>query len=162
MPTAVIVDADHVIRWIDIHPYYSTRSEPADITRCSRPLTVHPTPKEPDMTVRLGVLALLEAKPGKGDELGAFPEHRLEHPLGQIRQQPTRAHQAHPIGLGALHQLPGEFLGRRLPGQSTARRRLHHRGRTWEARLSEPGVGHSTVSDQSGYSVLQLELMSAV
>ena len=26
------------------------------------------------MTIRLGVLALLEAKPGKGDELGAFLE----------------------------------------------------------------------------------------
>ena len=31
MPTTVIVDADHVIRWIDVHPDYSTRSEPAAI-----------------------------------------------------------------------------------------------------------------------------------
>jgi peroxiredoxin len=31
MPTTVIVDADHVIRWIDVHPDYSTRSEPAEI-----------------------------------------------------------------------------------------------------------------------------------
>ena len=31
-----------------------------------------PTERINDMTVRLGVLALLEAKPGKGDELGAF------------------------------------------------------------------------------------------
>ena len=29
MPTTVIVDADHVIRWIDVHPDYSTRSERA-------------------------------------------------------------------------------------------------------------------------------------
>ena len=73
------------------------------------------------MTERLGVIALLEAKLGKGDELGAFPEHRLEHPLGQIRQQPTRAHQAHPIGLGALQQLPAgssvdSFPARARPG----------------------------------------------
>src|SRR5271155_2638223 len=31
MPTTVIVDANHVIRWIDVHPDYSTRSEPAEI-----------------------------------------------------------------------------------------------------------------------------------
>ncbi|MEU3984532.1 peroxiredoxin-like family protein [Streptomyces sp. NPDC026672] len=31
MPTTVIVDADGVIRWIDVHPDYVTRSEPADI-----------------------------------------------------------------------------------------------------------------------------------
>ena len=31
MPTTLIVDADHVIRWIDVHPNYATRSEPAEI-----------------------------------------------------------------------------------------------------------------------------------
>jgi hypothetical protein len=31
MPTTVVIDADHVIRWIDVHPDYSTRSEPAEI-----------------------------------------------------------------------------------------------------------------------------------
>jgi peroxiredoxin len=31
MPTTVIVDTDHVVRWIDVHPDYSTRSEPAEI-----------------------------------------------------------------------------------------------------------------------------------
>jgi alkyl hydroperoxide reductase subunit AhpC len=31
MPTAVVVDADGVIRWIDVHPNYTTRSEPAAI-----------------------------------------------------------------------------------------------------------------------------------
>jgi peroxiredoxin len=31
MPTVVIVDADHAIRWIDVHPDYSTRTEPAQI-----------------------------------------------------------------------------------------------------------------------------------
>jgi peroxiredoxin len=31
MPTTVIVDADHVIRWIDVHPDYTTRSEPSEI-----------------------------------------------------------------------------------------------------------------------------------
>jgi hypothetical protein len=28
MPTTIIVDADHVVRWVDVHPDYSTRSEP--------------------------------------------------------------------------------------------------------------------------------------
>jgi peroxiredoxin len=31
MPTVVIVDAGHVVRWIDVHPDYSTRTEPAQI-----------------------------------------------------------------------------------------------------------------------------------
>ena len=31
MPTALIVDTDHIVRWIDVHPDYTTRSEPADI-----------------------------------------------------------------------------------------------------------------------------------
>jgi peroxiredoxin len=31
MPTAVVVDADGVIRWIDVHPNYTTRTEPAAI-----------------------------------------------------------------------------------------------------------------------------------
>ena len=31
MPTAMIVDAAHVLRWIDVHPDYSTRSEPGQI-----------------------------------------------------------------------------------------------------------------------------------
>jgi peroxiredoxin len=31
MPTAVVVDADGVIRWIDVHPDYTTRSEPQEI-----------------------------------------------------------------------------------------------------------------------------------
>jgi len=31
MPTVVVVDATGIIRWIDVHPNYSTRSEPADI-----------------------------------------------------------------------------------------------------------------------------------
>ena len=31
MPTTLIVDAEHVIRWIDVHPNYATRSEPAEI-----------------------------------------------------------------------------------------------------------------------------------
>ena len=63
------------------------------------------------MTVRLGVLALLGAKPGKGDELGAFPEHRLEHPLGPDPPAARPGPPGSPIGLGTLHQLPGEFLG---------------------------------------------------
>lgn len=28
---AVVVDADGIIRWIDVHPDYSARSEPEDI-----------------------------------------------------------------------------------------------------------------------------------
>jgi peroxiredoxin len=31
MPTVVIADADHILRWIDVHPDYSTRTEPAQI-----------------------------------------------------------------------------------------------------------------------------------
>jgi len=31
MPTVVMVDAGHVVRWIDVHPDYSTRTEPAQI-----------------------------------------------------------------------------------------------------------------------------------
>jgi peroxiredoxin len=31
MPTTIIVDADHVVRWVDVHPDYSTRSEPDQI-----------------------------------------------------------------------------------------------------------------------------------
>ena len=31
MPTVVIVDADLAIRWIDVHPDYTTRTEPAQI-----------------------------------------------------------------------------------------------------------------------------------
>jgi peroxiredoxin len=31
MPTAVILDGNRVVRWIDVHPDYSTRSEAADI-----------------------------------------------------------------------------------------------------------------------------------
>jgi peroxiredoxin len=31
MPTTVIVDAAGTIRWIDVHPNYTTRSEPAEI-----------------------------------------------------------------------------------------------------------------------------------
>jgi peroxiredoxin len=31
MPTTVILDASHIVRWIDVHPNYTTRSEPQDI-----------------------------------------------------------------------------------------------------------------------------------
>lgn len=31
MPTVVIADAGHLVRWIDVHPDYSTRTEPAQI-----------------------------------------------------------------------------------------------------------------------------------
>ena len=31
MPTTLIVDRDHRLRWIDVHPNYATRSEPSDI-----------------------------------------------------------------------------------------------------------------------------------
>jgi peroxiredoxin len=31
MPTAVILDAEHVLRWIDVHPDYSTRTEAQQI-----------------------------------------------------------------------------------------------------------------------------------
>ncbi|HEX3425524.1 MAG TPA: peroxiredoxin-like family protein [Acidimicrobiales bacterium] len=31
MPTTLVVDADRVVQWIDVHPDYTTRSEPAEI-----------------------------------------------------------------------------------------------------------------------------------
>ena len=31
MPTVVLVDAEGVIRWIDVHPDYTTRTEPEDV-----------------------------------------------------------------------------------------------------------------------------------
>jgi hypothetical protein len=31
MPTTVLVDAEGTIRWIDVHPDYTTRSEPDEI-----------------------------------------------------------------------------------------------------------------------------------
>jgi peroxiredoxin len=31
MPTVAMVDAGHVVQWIDVHPDYSTRTEPAQI-----------------------------------------------------------------------------------------------------------------------------------
>jgi peroxiredoxin len=31
MPTSMILDPDRTVRWIDVHPDYSTRSEPAQI-----------------------------------------------------------------------------------------------------------------------------------
>lgn len=31
MPTVILIDAEHTIRWIDIHPDYTTRTEVADI-----------------------------------------------------------------------------------------------------------------------------------
>jgi hypothetical protein len=31
MPTVLVIDGDHTLRWIDIHPDYTTRTEVADI-----------------------------------------------------------------------------------------------------------------------------------
>jgi peroxiredoxin len=31
MPTTLIVDRDHTVRWVDVHPDYTTRSEPDEI-----------------------------------------------------------------------------------------------------------------------------------
>ena len=33
MPTVAILDVGHVLRWIDVHPDYTTRTEPAQILR---------------------------------------------------------------------------------------------------------------------------------
>jgi peroxiredoxin len=43
MPTVAILDAGHVLRWIDVHPDYSTRTEPAQVL---------------DVLDRLGILAV--------------------------------------------------------------------------------------------------------
>ncbi|WP_028934326.1 peroxiredoxin-like family protein [Pseudonocardia spinosispora] len=40
MPTVVLVDAEGTIRWIDVHPDYGTRTEPADILQAIRTTTV--------------------------------------------------------------------------------------------------------------------------
>ena len=39
MPTTLIVDADHVVRWVDVHPDYATRSEPEQILAALDALT---------------------------------------------------------------------------------------------------------------------------
>ncbi|MGH7747832.1 MAG: peroxiredoxin-like family protein, partial [Candidatus Dormibacteria bacterium] len=31
MPTVVLLDADGILRWIDVHPDYTTRTEPAEV-----------------------------------------------------------------------------------------------------------------------------------
>ena len=31
MPTVLILDPDLTVRWVDVHPDYTTRSEPAEI-----------------------------------------------------------------------------------------------------------------------------------
>jgi peroxiredoxin len=31
MPTTVMLDAEHMVCWVDVHPDYSTRSEPAQV-----------------------------------------------------------------------------------------------------------------------------------
>ena len=31
MPAAVILDASHAVRWIDVHPDYTSRTEPQQI-----------------------------------------------------------------------------------------------------------------------------------
>jgi alkyl hydroperoxide reductase subunit AhpC len=31
MPATIVVDADRVVQWIDVHPDYTTRSEPIEI-----------------------------------------------------------------------------------------------------------------------------------
>jgi peroxiredoxin len=31
MPTTIVVGADRVVQWIDVHPDYTTRSEPTEI-----------------------------------------------------------------------------------------------------------------------------------
>ncbi|MFJ5212357.1 peroxiredoxin-like family protein [Streptomyces nigra] len=33
MPTVVVIDAEGVVRWIDVHPNYTTRTEPAEILK---------------------------------------------------------------------------------------------------------------------------------
>ena len=35
MPTVALVDRDGTLRWIDVHPDYSTRTEPDDVLRAA-------------------------------------------------------------------------------------------------------------------------------
>ena len=39
MPTVAVVDAGHTVRWIDVHPDYSTRSDPEQILKAIDHLT---------------------------------------------------------------------------------------------------------------------------
>ena len=66
-------------------------------------------------------------------------QHRLQHLLGQIRQQPARADQAHPVRLRPLHQLVGQILRRDLPRQRLTRSRLHHHRRRRRRRINHLG-----------------------
>ena len=75
------------------------------------------------------------------DMVGHLPlEHRLQHLLGQIGQQPARADQTHPVRLGPGHQLVGQILRRDLPGQRSTRYRLHHRRRRLINRVGQLSV----------------------
>jgi peroxiredoxin len=40
MPTVVLLDADATIRWIDVHPDYTTRTEPGDVLAAADSLLV--------------------------------------------------------------------------------------------------------------------------
>lgn len=40
MPTVVLLDADGVLRWIDVHPDYTTRTEPSDVLAAAGSLLV--------------------------------------------------------------------------------------------------------------------------
>jgi hypothetical protein len=65
MPTTVVVDADGVIRWIDVRRDYTGRSEPSEIIAAVDAVRA---------PVTLGILALLHAQPGRSEELAAFLE----------------------------------------------------------------------------------------
>jgi hypothetical protein len=67
-------------------------------------------------------------------------EHRLQHLLGQIGEQPDRTDQAHPVGLGPCHQLVGQILGRDFPGQRSTRGSRHHRRRRLINRVGQLSV----------------------
>ncbi|WP_006244052.1 peroxiredoxin-like family protein [Mycolicibacterium tusciae] len=44
MPTVAVVDADSVLRWIDVHPNYATRTEPEDIVAAVDRVVNGPSP----------------------------------------------------------------------------------------------------------------------
>jgi quinol monooxygenase YgiN len=78
MPTVALTDVVHTLRWIDVHPI----TVPGPSRRRSSPHSTSSAcnPRPPGapgertflMTVRLAILALLDARPGKGDELAEF------------------------------------------------------------------------------------------
>lgn len=67
MPTVAVVDADSVLRWIDVHPNYATRTEPEDILAAVDRLVNGPVPMTATTPGLASVTSRMEAM---ADKLG--------------------------------------------------------------------------------------------